>query len=128
MGNRNLKAIGGVSTIVGTAVTIFGVVKYNSAGDMYRASSYFGENKSSDIWSDYMSNYKIIIIVGAIVLLIGMIILLSGFFGSGENEIKEVKPNSSVSQKLSELQKMKEDNLITQEEFDEKRKQILDSM
>lgn len=128
MGNRNLKAIGGVGVIAGAAVTIYGVVKYKSAGTMYRTASNVGAYESSDVWKGYMSNYKIFIIVGAIVLLIGAIILLAGFFGSGNSKINVTNSNSNASQKMAELQKMKEDNLITQEEFEEKKKQILDAL
>lgn len=131
MGNKNLKAIGGVGTIIGVGVTIYGKMKYDSANAQYKAASYFGENKTSDIWFGRLSDYKIFILVGAIVALISIIILLSGFLGSGSkenNEPIETKPTNSALQKLSELQKMKENALITKEEFEEKRKKILDSM
>lgn len=128
MGNKNLKAIGGVGSVIGAGVTIFGKIKYDSAKSMYRTASWFGENKTSDIWAGYASNYKTILIVGAVILLIGIIILIAGFLGNDGNKAKGDIVSNNASQKLLELKKLKEDNLITQEEFEEKRKQIIDTM
>lgn len=132
MDNRNMKVLGGVGTVIGAGITIFGKTKYDAAAGQYRASEEFGHVNSADIWSGHMSNYKICIIIGAIVLLIGIIILIAGFLAAGNSQVNEnenVKENNkTASQRLKELQEMRNENLITQEEFDEKKKQILESM
>lgn len=127
MEKKNVKIVGTVCSLIGLIITIFGKVRYNSANMMYETASYFGENKTSDIWDSDMSNYKIVIIVGLIILLIGIIALISGYMiKDKENTYMGIK--SSSSDKLTDLQKMLDSGLITQDEYNEKRKSILDSM
>ena len=119
MDNRNMKVLGGVGTVIGAGITIFGKTKYDAAAGQYRVSEEFGHVNSADIWSGHMSNY-------------GIIILIAGFLAAGNSQVNEnenVKENNkTASQRLKELQEMRNENLITQEEFDEKKKQILESM
>lgn len=128
MGNRNMKIIGAVGTIAGAGVTIFGVTKYQSANVMYKTSKAVGV--SADIWDSHMSDYKIYIIIGAIVLLIGAIVLISGFLVQGKQNQFTVsqEKEGSTSEKLAELQKMLNANLISKDEYERKRKEIIDKM
>lgn len=127
MEKKNIKIFGFVCVLFGSLVSLFGKFKYDSANTMYKTASYFGENKTSDRWDGYMSNYKIFIIVGLIVLLIGVIILISGFISSNTDSQMHEKVELNTSIRLVELQKMLDDRLITQDEFEQKRKQIIDS-
>ncbi len=129
MGNRNMKIIGAVGTVAGAGVTIYGVSKYKSANLMYKTCMAVGV-KSADIWSRRMSDYEVYIIVGAIVLLIGAIVLIAGFLVQGKQNQFTVsqEKEGSTSEKLAELQKMQSANLISQDEYERKRKEIIDKM
>lgn len=126
MEKKNVKVIGMVCSLIGLVVALFGKVKYDSADSMYGTASYFGKNKTSDLWEGYMSNYKIVIIVGLIILLVGIIVLISGYMISNKENISTSNITNS-SDKLIDLQKMLDSGLITQDEYDEKRKSVLDS-
>lgn len=128
MEKKNVKIVGVVCSLIGLIVALFGKVKYDSADSMYGTASYFGENKTSELWEGYMSNYKIVLIVGLIILLIGIIILVSGFMLSSKESGTYSNNVTNSSDRLIDLQKMLDSGLVTQEEYNEKRKQIIDTM
>lgn len=134
MTGKNMKSLGIVGSIVGLIVLIFGIIKSGEAEANFSAASFFGPSVGSDIWADSMEDMKIVVIVGAIILVVSIIIAIAGFMSKSDsdeahqtdsiNKEKEKEP----SQKLSELQKMLDDKLITQDEYDKKKKEILDNM
>lgn len=131
MDAKNMRNLGIVGSAVGMIILLFGISKYNYAKSMYKASSWFGETDSSNIWNGYMSNYKIFIIVGAIILVIFAILAITGIINlrnRDDNSIGLAENNITTSQKLSELKQMMNDGLITKEEFDTKKKEIMDRM
>lgn len=114
-------------SLIGSVVALYGKIKYNSADSMYGTASYFGKNKTSDIWEGYMSNYKTVLIVGLIILLIGIILLISSFMMK-DKDVSISAVDLKASTKLIDLQNMLNSGLITQEEFEENKKRILQSM
>lgn len=127
MEKKNVKALGIACSLIGSVVALYGKIKYNSADSMYGTASYFGKNKTSDIWEGYMSNYKTVLIVGLIILLIGIILLISSFMMK-DKDVSISAVDSKASTKLIDLQNMLNSGLITQEEFEENKKRILQSM
>lgn len=130
-----MKKLGLVGSIIGAIITLFGFIKFKDAKGFYRATSYFGENSSSKIWSGEMDNYKIVLIIGAVILIVGIIVLISGLMQEQNNNTSNTGSNSQNIQgqddmykKLSDLKKMKDDGLITNEEFEEKRRKIVDKL
>ena len=79
MNGKNLRIVGFVSSIIGFIITAFGVYKYEEAKGMVKAlgqgSVLFGSTDSTyrgeAIWLSSMNNYRIVIIVGAIILAVG---------------------------------------------------------
>ena len=127
MEKKNVKALGIACSLIGSVVALCGKIKYNSADSMYGTASYFGKNKTSDIWEGYMSNYKTVLIVGLIVLLIGIILLISSFMMK-DKDVSISAVDSKAYTKIIDLQNMLDSGLITQEEFEENKKRILQSM
>lgn len=133
MSTKNMRTLGVVGSIVGAIILIFGLSNYNNAKDAYKAASWFGETDTSQRWSGYMDNYKIFIIVGAIILAVFLILAIAGIINTTTKStsgisLPEIQNNVSVSEKVSELKKMLDNNLITQEGFESKRKEIIDKM
>lgn len=133
MSTKNMKTLGIVGIIIGAIILIFGLSKYNYAKNMYKASSWFGETGSSKLWNGDMNNYKIFIVVGAIILVVSVILAITGIINSANKNtsdisLPEIQSNISVSERMSELKKMLDDDLITQEEFESKKKEIIDKM
>ena len=137
MNSKNMGVLGIVGSIASGLVLAFGIYKYNDARSMYKAASWFGSNPSSDLWQGYMENYKICIIVGAIILIISLILLISGIISNSNDKTSStvvLESNSpeaegkKTSQKIIELKEMFNAGLITEEEFEEKRKDFLDKM
>ena len=131
MDGKSMRNLGIVGGIIGVAILIFGLSKYNYANTMYKTASWFGENDSSRRWSSYLDNYKIFIIVGAIIFTISFILIIAGLVNSkNKNSVISNKTSNtaSVSEKIGELKKMLDNGLITMEEFESKKKQIIDKM
>ena len=141
MESKTLKSVGGVASIIGAAITWFGYSKYDGARSMDKALNagdhLFGGNSSDsiDLWSGRADNYKIVLIVGAVILVVGIILLVSGFVsGNKGQEIRETARVSNVPDKddlfarLKKLDELKNSNLISQEEYEEKRKQLISSL
>jgi predicted PurR-regulated permease PerM len=73
-----------------------------------------------------------ICVCGIIVSVIGVIICCIILYGkstkTGQIIIKTQHINNSTQSKLHELEQIYKDNLITQEEYDNKKKEILDKL
>ncbi|MDE7206561.1 MAG: SHOCT domain-containing protein [Lachnospiraceae bacterium] len=133
MDAKSMRNLGIVGSVIGAIIFIWGFVKHSNAKSMYKASSWFGETDSSQIWSGYMQNYKTWIIVGAIIFVVFVILAIAGVINSMGNvansdTLSKTQSNVPVSEKVKELKIMLENNLITQEEFDAKKKEIMDKM
>lgn len=141
MESKTLKSIGGVASVIGAAITWFGYSKYDGARSMAKALNagdhLFGGNSSDsiDLWSGRADNYKLVLIIGAVILVVGIILLISGFVsGNKGQEIKETvripddSDKSDLADRLKKLDELKNSNLISQEEYEEKRKQLISSL
>lgn len=135
MDKNNLRIVGTVSLLIGAVITFLGFKNYSNAKAMVKAlvdsDILFGTTsiKSESIWLDKMSNYKIVIIVGAVILVVGLIILISGIISSTkQTNIENRQIASSTNDKLLELKSLLDSGLITQDEYDEKKKSILEKL
>lgn len=138
MNGKNLRIVGIVSSIIGFIITAFGVYKYEEAKGMVKAlgqgSALFGSTdstyRSEAIWLSSMNNYRIVIIVGAIILVVGIILLISGIINLKKEtaKIENVEVNVSTNGKMMELKAMLDNGLITSDEFEMKKKELLDKM
>ena len=137
MNGKNLRIVGFVSSIIGFIITAFGIYKYEEAKGMVKAlgqgSALFGSTDStyrSAIWLSSMNNYRIVIIVGAIILVAGIILLISGIINLKKEtaKIENVEVNVSTNGKMMELKAMLDNGLITSDEFEMKKKELLDKM
>lgn len=135
-----MRKVGIVGSIIGAIITLFGLYNYKNARGFYRALNYFGPSNSasSGIWSDRMDNYKIVLIVGAIILVVSIILLLASPNSSTTNNTQTFSDTNNLSEenvsskdayaRLSQLESMRKDGLITEEEYQSKKKDILDNM
>lgn len=80
-----------------------------------------------------MQNYKIYIIIGGIILVVFVIFAIAGVVNSKDKSsnsltLSDLQRNISVSDKMKELKIMLDNGLISQEEFDTKKKEMIDKM
>ena len=92
---------------------------YSECKGLYNTASYFGVNKSSFIWAGRAENYKIVLIIGAIILLVFIILLITSFLKVEKDDVRQDERtiNRDTYIKLTELNKMLDEGLISQEEF-----------
>lgn len=140
MESKVLKSIGGVASVIGAGITWYGYSKYSEANSMidalYAGDALFGGNSDSiDLWSKHADNYKIVLIVGAVILVVGVILLVSGLVsGNKEQDVSKTVSVSretdkgDLSDRLKKLDELKSSGLISQEEYEEKRKQLISSL
>lgn len=145
--NKLIRNIGLVASVVGAIVAIFGYYKLNAANSMAEAISNIGYSastlKSYNIWDNRAKNYKIVLIVGLIILVVGIILFVSGIVSMinsesaaklntnniDENNINNTSNiNKTISEKLKELDDLKGNGLITEDEYNEQRKKIISSI
>lgn len=115
------KNIGIVGTIISGLLLCFGIYKYNESIDFYKASGYLNA-----IWGERTHNYKIMIIICAVILLVSAILLISSLI-KDKNAITPQLSNTTQS-KLKELEQIYNDNLITKEEYENKRQELLSKL
>ena len=141
MESKTLKSIGGVASVVGAGITWYGYSGMAKSRSMINAlnagDALFGgsSSKSIDAWSGHADNYKIMLIIGAVILVVGIILLVSGFVsGSNRQDVhsvtvtNELDNKSNLTERLMKLDELKYSGLISQEEYDEKRKQLISSL
>lgn len=138
MNGKNLKTTGIVSIVIGAIITIFGTYKYKAARSMLQAldgaASLFGADegtyRSGATWLSEAGNYKLMIIVGAIILIVGIILTVSAAINANtQTEGNEkVSMSNSTNDKVVELKNMLDNGLITPEEYEMKKKELLEKM
>ena len=120
----NTKNVGIVGTIISGILLIFGIYKYNYSLSFYKASGYLTRS-----WKDDADNYKIMIIVCAVVLLVSVILLVSSLLkDKNVNSVVLSNITNSTQSKLKELEQIYKDNLITEEEYNSKKQELLSKM
>lgn len=117
----NTKNVGIVGTVISGFLLLFGIYKYNYCMSLYKASGYL-----TTIWKNRANNYKIMIIACSITLLISIILLISSMLKNINAHLTQAP--SSTQAKLQELDHIYKNNLITKEEYENKKKEILDRM
>ena len=117
----NTKNVGLVGTIISGVLLLFGIYKYNYCMSFFRTSGYI-----TTLWKDRANNYKIVIIVCAVVLLVSVILLISSLLKDRNTTTPQL--SNSTQSKLKELEQIYNDNLITEEEYNNKRKELLSKM
>lgn len=132
--SKSIRNIGIVSSIIGAIITCYGATKNKEAQSMLRGlrsgDELFGTHSTTSInvWTEHSSNYKIILIVGSVILVVGIILLIAGLVSqsnSNNTNVHEVHTEFDITEKLKKLEKLKTTGLITEEEFAEKRKDLL---
>ena len=119
-----MKSVGVIGTIISVILLLFGINKYNNAISFYEASGCL-----ATVWRERADNYKIMIIVCSVVLLISIILLISSFFKDKNiNNTMVISSSNSTQEKLQELEHIYKNNLITEEEYENKRKEILNKL
>lgn len=117
----NTKNVGVVGTIISGILLIFGIYKYNYCISLFNASGFI-----TTLWKNRANNYKIIIIACAIVLLVSIILLISSFLKDKNKYPSQI--TTSTQSKLKELEQIYKNNLITEEEYNNKRQELLNKM
>ena len=106
MNGKNLRIVGLVSSIIGLIITVFGLYKYDEAKGMVRAlgqgAALFGSTdstyRSEAVWLSEMNNYRLVIIVGAIILVVGIILLISGIINLKSKTEKIINAELNVNE------------------------------
>lgn len=119
----NTKNVGIVGTIISGLLLVFGIYKYNYSLKFYKASGYL-----TRIWKDKADNYKTMIIICAVVLLVSIILLISSLLKDKDTRVTSSNINNSTQHKLKELEQIYKDNLISKEEYESKRKEIINKL
>lgn len=125
-----VKTIGGVGTIISGVVDLYSAYQFSQSKALYEASSFFGSNNNGARMAfESMNNYKFVIIVSSIILLVSIILLISGFiFSLPKNEddlIEKVNLTQNIPEQIQSLSKLKDEGIITEQEFIEKKKELL---
>lgn len=148
MANTNGKTmaiLGGVASIIGGIVAFKGFYDYSEANGMLKAlkdgDALLGTDSSNSVgfnsWSGKASNARIMLIVGAIILVIGIIILIAGIVSAmaankATSEYSSVQssvnPKVDITDRLKQLEDLKNKGIITDAEYDEKRKKIINEL
>lgn len=131
----SLKRVGIVSTIVGACVSGFGYYKFDEAKSMMKTLedgyALFGGDFSSSMnswsnWADKAAMYRIILIIGVVFFIAGIIMFVSG--SSKEKNASNMQMGTGTTDKLKELDNLKANHLISEKEYEDKRKEILSKL
>ncbi len=144
MNIKIVKNIGIIISIVGTIVLGYGFYSYNEAQGMIRAitqgNNLFGQSSSSaisiDRWTETSNNCKLILAIGAIILVFGIILLVVGvLINKNKTKSKNNCNNQSITHyetniqdRLNRLEELKKKQIITEDEYLEKRREIISSL
>ena len=128
---KAFKTFGIIMSILGIILSIFGGYKLHYSNMMERTvragDALFGTTSSSaEIWNNHANNYKIILIIGIIILIIGIILFICGL--NNKEQINNINSTSDTLIQFEELNKLKEKGYITEEEYENKKNDILNKM
>lgn len=133
---KPMVSLGAVATLIGGSITIYGQQNYDRCDGMRRALEDIARNSPGyQSWNSQCEDYRIVIIVGAIILVVGIIILLGGLFSPESNETvvgkpatPDPEPKAEAPTRISKLNELRDKGLITEEEYNKKREEILNSL
>lgn len=141
--SKILKVIGVVLALIGSITLGIGIYLRNSADSMLSAlsagSSLFGFDSSTyrsmELWENHLQNGTTVLLIGIVFLVIGTIVFIVGYLKGNEVKnpekvayVSPIKPAESenLSEKLTQLSKLKEQGVITEEEYKTKRQDIIE--
>lgn len=140
---KPMAILGAVASVIGGIIGYKGYHDYSEANGLIKAlndgDALLGTDSSAStsIWSTQASNARIMLIVGVVILVIGIIVLIAGIVsGMTTKQIApeyrpvqtSVQPKANISDRLSQLEDLKNKGIITDAEYDEKRKEIINDL
>lgn len=143
---RAITILGTVSSVAGAIVSIASYAKYHEAKGMVDAledgAALFGydsiSEKSISIWESHASNHRLVLIIGLIALFVGVILMFTGILlGMQESKHDEEnrkantdtnRPGDNIQERMEKLNSLKDNALISDDEYEEKRKEIISSL
>ena len=143
---RAITILGTVSSVAGAIASIAGYAKYHEAmgmvGTLKDGASLFGydsaSKKSISIWESSASNHRLVLIIGLIALFVGVIFMFTGILlgmqeskhdeESGKTSTDTNRPGFNIQERMESLNRLKDNSLISDEEYEEKRKEIISSL
>lgn len=139
-----LKMLGGIMAAIGAIVSGVGVKLRNEASATIDAlvdggdfSGYSSSTiKSIAIWEEHLQNRTLIMVVGIIVLVVGVILFIAGVLKANaarNPETQSFSDNSTVTAesaaaRLKKLQELREQNIISEDEYNVKRQEMLSDL
>ena len=137
--SKVLKITGGVLSVSGAITSGVGLYLRQQAKSMVSAlqsgAGMFGYNSSTyrslDIWGGKQTQGNIILVIGILVLIVGIIVFYNGYLkrnGAKHPEKQNITPNKSVAHRINELNEAKKNGIISEEEYEQKRKEIINEI
>ena len=138
-----IKTTGVIATICGALTSIVGWHKLSEANGVLktlRGSTHGTYGKTIEIWQSQKSISIVILIIGIVITLTGLIMIYNGFLKANavtnpENDNQTSKVNTidnitrvDIEDRLAQLDSLKSSGIITDEEYNEKRKKIIDEL
>lgn len=144
---KKLKVAGLLTSLAGAIVTVVGVIKLHTARGMLRAlwhgSNLYGYSSGTlsgeSSWLGEVTNCKAIIAIGIVFIVVGIVLMLFSISKSFD-DAHTVKPRKkkisnvtstltqTTTERLRELKTLLDNGFITPDEYEEKKKSILNDM
>lgn len=132
MNKKTTITIGIIIILIGAIVLMIFVSKYNDTKLIKQAvesiptiTDYVAHYDSLERLDKELDNLRIGIIVGGIISAIGLIFLVIGLCLKKSDSLIQTSKSNSATNKLKELNDLYNEHLITEDEYKEKKKQIL---
>lgn len=139
--SKILKIIGSITAVVGAVVTVIGVNLRNEAQSMLSAlesgANLFGYESSTyrgmSSWGEHLQTGNIVLAVGLVLLVVGAVVFFVGYLKGNEAQHPERAKIASIDNsettntaaKLRELNELKDQGIISEEEYNAKRQEII---
>lgn len=137
-----LKTIGLVMAVIGAIASVVGIYLRNEADSMLSAlnagSSLFGYSSSTyrsmSIWDEHLQKGNIVLIIGIILVVVGAVIFVVGYLKGNERKHPEQASTAplgnsadtaNIAEKLKELDELKDQGILSEEEYSAKRQEII---
>lgn len=125
--NKLIKISDIIVIIIGIVILIFGLNYIPEKEENIWSSSYhIGESKKAQEEQEEVKVQNTIIIVGFAITVFGVACIIKRVLDKKDTKFE--KNDNSTSVKIKELQKMLNEKIITEEEYEKKKKEILDKM
>ena len=135
MNEKTTTTIGSIITLIGAIVLIIFVYKYNDINLIKQAvesiptiTNYADHYDNLEHLEKELDKFRIGIIVGGVISAVGLIFLVIGLCLKKSDSTIQTSTSNSVTSKLKELNDLYNEHLITEDEYKEKKKQILSDL